>query len=1014
MSFSSVSSLGSGIGDTGRHRLLRKSPPKSGKKQWQVVRRSFFQKYVWLVSFLLVGCFLSCLFVPLLILEGTADPIHYPVAVQGVHQVMNNKETNRAQQLRSSHPWNNHIDDNDKDKDKDKDNTLIAEHRAGNNVGLSTNVVLAAEKAAVVVKAEKDHGLVEASKRMANKITEPLHPHEIPDRIHTSYLVDRSTENTGVSSINKESTGKHDKPADDAQINVESQKEKIHDSVLAGGDSKTSTEKDNDKRRAGNRTPQNNSNTGKTSVRNKTAPPPPSTPLQVHPGNVVVSGEKNTRTIVGNDASGSRSSNVLNHPLPDNDSRPSLRSEAHIENANVVELQPTKKDNNTPSSRSGAERTDNNNNAREKPLAPSSPHLGNEHDTVQASLSSGQYQRDANEGIKTQENLDAGDGENRSGRNSDLSSTNGGHTTRDTINNPQNNKSPPSTPDSLRDTNKSSSEQNQEQANLEIKKGEEERAVRSEEEKQSDDSSDETRPPPPPPPPALASLQVKPHYDLSVLMPFSDDKDDWIHKPVARGVAGRPLAETPAVVRAERAHIANCDMNVDSMAYWNDPVGTRDLNFQSPFVYHSDDTNHQQEEQFITFSPDCGGWNNIRMSMEILFVLAAITNRTLVLPPKQGIYLLNLDKNAQERGFADFFPLTNPKFPVKLMSMEDFLTKNPKQQEYLAHYKANTTYNNILDVAKVCEERKLSVNYCAVVYDYLDEVGHNPKIHDMTTCLIFDIDAYQGRPPSAKAKEIAETYCGADREVVFWSEQDHGRHNHLHLPAYKMEDRLLAHFYNLMYFSDPAVGNYAKRFVRDYLHYHDAIYCAAGKIVKALQAEAIQRGFSLDSEKGGGYSSLHVRRGDLQFKEVWISGEEWYNNTKDAWLDKEILYIATDERNKTFFDELARHHELRFLDDYWDLADLSSLDPNYVGMIDTIVASRGRAFAGTWFSTFSGYINRLRGYYGFSMKNTWYSYLPRKTALHEWPVIARHAYAFEWPDGWAGIDADAFPARDKF
>ena len=52
---------------------------------------------------------------------------------------------------------------------------------------------------------------------------------------------------------------------------------------------------------------------------------------------------------------------------------------------------------------------------------------------------------------------------------------------------------------------------------------------------------------------------------------------------------------------------------------------------------------------------------------------------------------------------------------------------------------------------------------------------------------------------------------------------------------------------------------------------------------------------------------------------------------------------------------------MRFLDDYWDMAGLGDLDPNYMGMIDTIVASRGRVFGGTWFSTFSGYITRMRG-----------------------------------------------------
>ena len=91
-----------------------------------------------------------------------------------------------------------------------------------------------------------------------------------------------------------------------------------------------------------------------------------------------------------------------------------------------------------------------------------------------------------------------------------------------------------------------------------------------------------------------------------------------------------------------------------------------------------------------------------------------------------------------------------------------------------------------------------------------------------------------------------------------------------------------------------------------------------------------------------------------QYKKVKLPAEEWYENTKEVWQPKEILFIATDERNKTFFDPIAQHHELRFLDDYFELAGLGNLDPNYFGMIDTIVASRGRAFAGTWFSTFTG------------------------------------------------------------
>lgn len=142
----------------------------------------------------------------------------------------------------------------------------------------------------------------------------------------------------------------------------------------------------------------------------------------------------------------------------------------------------------------------------------------------------------------------------------------------------------------------------------------------------------------------------------------------------------------------------------------------------------------------------------------------------------------------------------------------------------------------------------------------------------------------------------------------------------IHFQASHRDYRLLNHFYGFLLFTNPQIDHFYKRFVRDFLHYKDEVFCAAGKIVLALQEESKKRGFELDEEGGGGYSSFHVRRGDLQYKKVKISGEEWQQNTKELFLPKEILYIATDERDKSFFDPLAEHHDLKFLDDYWDYA----------------------------------------------------------------------------------------------
>ena len=98
------------------------------------------------------------------------------------------------------------------------------------------------------------------------------------------------------------------------------------------------------------------------------------------------------------------------------------------------------------------------------------------------------------------------------------------------------------------------------------------------------------------------------------------------------------------------------------------------------------------------------------------------------------------------------------------------------------------------------------------------------------------------------------------------------------------------------------------------------------------------------------------------------------------------MYIATDERVKSWFNDLKNRHSgpLRYLLDYKYLVGLDDLDITVYGLVDTLVASRGSMFAGTWFSSFSGYIVRLRGYFGMSKFQTYYSWLQRKYFMHKW------------------------------
>jgi hypothetical protein len=90
--------------------------------------------------------------------------------------------------------------------------------------------------------------------------------------------------------------------------------------------------------------------------------------------------------------------------------------------------------------------------------------------------------------------------------------------------------------------------------------------------------------------------------------------------------------------------------------YWNDT----DL-IDSMFDY-------APKDKYIVFKPWPGGFNNIRMSLEIAACLAFILNRILVLPPEYRMYLLN-----NTNSMSTFFDIND--LGIKTMSFEEFENK---------------------------------------------------------------------------------------------------------------------------------------------------------------------------------------------------------------------------------------------------------------------------------------------------------------------------------------------------
>jgi hypothetical protein len=202
-----------------------------------------------------------------------------------------------------------------------------------------------------------------------------------------------------------------------------------------------------------------------------------------------------------------------------------------------------------------------------------------------------------------------------------------------------------------------------------------------------------------------------------------------------------------------------------------------------------------------------------------------------------------------------------------------------------------------------------------------------------------------------------------------------------------------------------------KRFIRDHVRYIDEIQCAAGRLVHKIREHARNR--DPVGNPNGIFDTFHIRRGDFQFKTTRIDASEIYKNSKDQLTENSTIFIATDERDKKFFDPLREHYDVLFMDDF--KTELKDVNTNYYGMIDQLVASRGRIFFGCFFSTFTGYINRIRGYHSVNAKQPgyeqgelpttyYYATMDKKFIMHKYSPLKGGFFNREYPTSWRDIN----------
>jgi hypothetical protein len=176
--------------------------------------------------------------------------------------------------------------------------------------------------------------------------------------------------------------------------------------------------------------------------------------------------------------------------------------------------------------------------------------------------------------------------------------------------------------------------------------------------------------------------------------------------------------------------------------------------------------------------------------------------------------------------------------------------------------------------------------------------------------------------------------------------------------------RTLVPFYAMTFFQDWRYDLWLKRVLRDQLRYNDEIYCSAAKVVAHVKEQAQLHN---PTNIHGIYDSMHIRQA-LEFRHMFgfdhfSSDATIYNETKKIIPENTTVFVATDANDPHFFDLMRSHYNLIFLGDCLHILKETGLNTNLYGLVDQLVASGGRFFFASWYSTFGSYIARLQGYH---------------------------------------------------
>eukprot|EP01125_Pyxidicula_operculata_P006381 TRINITY_DN2217_c0_g1_i2.p1 TRINITY_DN2217_c0_g1~~TRINITY_DN2217_c0_g1_i2.p1 ORF type:complete len:1264 (-),score=329.77 TRINITY_DN2217_c0_g1_i2:33-3467(-) len=400
-------------------------------------------------------------------------------------------------------------------------------------------------------------------------------------------------------------------------------------------------------------------------------------------------------------------------------------------------------------------------------------------------------------------------------------------------------------------------------------------------------------------------------------------------------------SDPEAIVDIPEDEITKLEPFIKKFTYWNKPAVSKE---PKPII----------PGRFFTYKLYQSGFNNRRMCLEMAYAFAYVTNRTLVLQPPHRLTPYN------QLGLTEkFWDLDGLKSGWPTITYDEY-KKLPDYQKYVKdtinlEWKDISTGDSLLAIPEL--PKKGTPEWEHYIKWRLPRKPEIPsewgsKLHDFNEVSNFNT-----------ASTVHLNSHPFTQYYIFF-------YPHPTLSTIKTTDIL--------------------RLIRDHTHFRPEIVHFAARIL---------------AEMPESFSSMHWRRGDLDYKTSKVTPEEMFVNTFSLLKDGEHLYLATDandEELQKFLPIYKTRYRVHTFSSYKHLT--TGMDPKWVSMIEQLICSQGRVFVGTLYSTLTSYIHRMRGFMPHIENKNFYFHHNFYVNLTDFQKVEYYGWDREWPKAFEGLE----------